>query len=272
MTVLISQQATTFDGAARLVLGEAGVDRVSSEIMTLVAVVVDPARLRPTAQIAVAGAIRRRWARANFSEWARWYVAVPRLKYDAWGIPALVLETQIFVVACGKAHLPTGTSYRVTAVEAAGKPERQLLPLNILHSLATGSCYDYTVLERDGLWVTLNMAGFQKGIKLHSGLVEGIRQALRHHSVDSWLRSFGPQGETIAPHVVGYLLGFLLKDGDPRSLGQQNWSLDQLKEAVKKLGYSDAEADKVIKPLLPRLAAARDLEAALRLVLESLGH
>lgn len=272
MAVLTFQTADSFDRAAGLALREAGMEGVSLEAMRLVAAVVDPSRLRSSADTAVSGAVRRRWAKASFHEGQRWYIAVPWLKYDARALPTLILATQVYVVASGRATLPTGSSYPVVVAEAVGKPERQLLPLNILYLLANGSCCDYTVLEREGPWVIWNMAGFDKGVRLHSGLLDGIRRTLRRQSVDSWLRSFGPQGETVAPYVVGYLLGLLSQSGGRPVQGRQGFTNEELVAAIKPLGYNEAEAKDIIRPALPHLAGAATLEEALQIILKVYGR
>lgn len=272
MTILFSQSVDSFHEAAGLALKEAGIEGVSPEIMKLMVAVAEIMSLRSAAETALIGVVRRRWAKARFYEGMRYYIAVPRLKYDARGIPTLILETQAYVVASGKVAPPTGSSYRVVVAEAVGKPERQLLPLNILYSLANGSHYDYTVLERDGPWVTWNMVGYDKGVRLHSELLDGIRQALRRQSVDSWLRSFGPQGAALAPYVVGYLLGLLSRGMGQHPLqGGQGFSNEELVAAIKSFGYNETEAKDMIRPALPQLAGAGSLEEAVRIILKAYG-
>lgn len=269
MTIVFSPAVDGFDQAASLALTEAGVEGVSLQTMRLVAAVVDAVKLRSVADTAIAGAVRRRWAKARYYEVERHYVAVPRLKYDARGIPTLILETQACVAVSGKASLPTGTSYRVVVVETVGKPERQLLPLHMLDSLTRGPCHDYSVLERDGPWVTWNMVGFDKGVRLHSDLVDGIRRALQRQSLNAWLRSFGPQGETVASYVVGYLLGLHVQRTHQQALqATPGFTNDELAAAIKSLGYNEGEAKSMISAALPQLAGIAVLEEAVLIVLK----
>lgn len=272
MAILLYRGVDNFDRAASLALAQTGVEGVSEQTMRLVAVVLDAVRLRSTADAAVAAAVRRRWPKARFYESWRHYVAIPRLKYEARAMPTLVLETQACVVAGGTASLTSDTSYRVAVVEIVGKSDRQLLPLHVLNSLARSPSLNYSVVEQDGPWVTWNMVGFDKGVRLHSDLVGGIHQALQRQSVNAWLRSFGPQGEAVAPYVVGYLLGLLSQRMDQHpTQGKQGFADDELKQAVQSLGYSEGEANSMIRAALPKLAGVTTLEEAVPIVLQVRG-
>ncbi len=271
MTVITSIPVENFADAADLALSESGVDGVSVDTMKLMSVVVDQSRLKSQAELIESREIRHRWAKASFFRRQQWWLGVPRLKYSGQGIPCLSLEIQAFVVASGQVRLPTGSSYGVAVVESVGKPEHQVLPLTVILSVAEGTHLRYPILEKDSQWITWNVVGFDTGIRVHGRLVEGICQALRYQTIYKWLRSFGPQGEDLAPHVVGFLLGVLSGEGSRGLLKEQTWAMDDLREVIKKLGYNAKETETAINRVLPELATARDMEEALRTVLKAIG-
>jgi len=87
-----------------------------------------------------------------------------------------------------------------------------------------------------------------------------------------WLGDFGCQGTSVAPLVVGSLLGLQFQGiAQPIPVGEQTWTPEQLVSALEGMAYLTAEAKEIVNRTAPSLRVDLTLEEAIRLVLQQAG-
>jgi hypothetical protein len=83
------------------------------------------------------------------------------------------------------------------------------------------------------------------------------------------LLDFGSAGRSVAPLVVGTLLGMQFRETTPAPpIGQQRWTYDNLIQSLQAMAYTPTEAKKMVDQVLPYLRVEMTLEEALRCVLQ----
>jgi len=158
----------TFEEAAQLAFLEAQAIGVKPEVAALFATMLEPGCPQQEAEKLVGSAIRGQYGKAtkwDIEEW--WQVPVTSPRYEARGVPRLIMETKAYMVAC--VEITPGWSRRtwyVSVVQPLGKPQTTLLPLCFLRALLDGDLDRYQIAGKDGPWLRRWQS---TGLKLRQG-------------------------------------------------------------------------------------------------------
>lgn len=265
----------TFEEAIPLAFWEAQVEGMKSEVAHLFATMLDQRISRQEVERLVTSAVKSQYgkdAEWNISNW--WQVAVPSPRYEARGLPSLVIVTRAYVVASVEVTPGWSRGSRhITVVEPLGKPQTTVLPLCFLQALLDGDEDRYRAVGKDGRWTLREIAGLKQPLRLHDDFVNELRHVFRLKPVADWLEDFGSRGRSLAPLVVGSLLGLMYR-GDSASVPteQQAYSRETLVEIITGMGYGIARAQKVLQRAEPELRAGMTLEEATRIVLKHISE
>jgi hypothetical protein len=116
------------------------------------------------------------------------------------------------------------------------------------------------------------VAGLRQPLRLHDGLVSGLRRVFKLKPIADWLEDFGSYGQSLVPLVVGAMLGLVYRDADTAvPVEQQPWTRERLLEVVTGMGYSTVRGERVLERAEPELRAGMTLEEAIRTVLKYIG-
>jgi hypothetical protein len=265
----------SFEGAISVAFRQAEVKGMKSNMAHLFATMVGRRDSQDEVERLVAGAIRSHYGKET--EWEtddHWRVAVPLLRYEARGLPSLVIETRAYVVASAEVTPRwSQRSWYVTVAESLGKPETTVLPLCFLQSLLDGNEGRYRIVGKDGQWTSREVAGLKQPLRLHDEFVNELRHQFKLKPVADWIEDFGSQGHSLVPLVVGALLGLKYRSAtNLLPAGQQAYSQDALIEVITGMGYSTARAQKVLERAESELRAGMTLEEAIGIVLRHIGE
>ena len=261
----------TFDDAIAMAFSEAQVEDMSAEVAHLFAPLIDRSALQHQAEKLTQAGVRQRYGRgATWRTYNWWPVPVPSPSYEARGLPSLLIDTRVYVVASGRVTpSPQNQSYHVTLVEQAGKMPVVELPLVFIRAMLEGDDDRYHIVGVDGSWVSYELTGLKHPLRLHRAFLDGLRQVFSRKSVAAWLDGFGSYGRNVMPVVVGTMLGMPYAGTSEASPpGQPALSREDLISVVTNLGYSTTEAEQVFKWSEPDIKAGMTLEEATMIMLQ----
>jgi len=265
--ILRGKQVRNFQEAVTLAFHEAGVNDMSTSVTDLFNSVLDTNVLRSEAEKKIATTIRDKYKKKP--EWRSnwWCIPVPTLRYETRDIPHLAIEVKKYLVAAVDVET-TDNSYSATLVGSTGKPEALVIPMVFLQGILDDDLGRFGVLARSGSYTTWEIPGI-KPAQLPNDLVSKLSKILRLKSVAMWLGDFGSQGRSVAPLIVGSLLGLQFQDtAKPIPVGEQIWTYEQLISALEGMAYLPTEAKEMVNRAAPGLRTEHTLEEAIRLVLQ----
>lgn len=269
MKTLTGKQAGNFEEAARVCFREAGAADMAVAIAHLFKPVVQRDTVESEAEKAVASTIKAGYGKNATWSGKRWYVPVPALGYDTRQIPSILFEVRTDLVAVERVRT-RDDSQQVTLVGAVGKPHKLVLPVIFLRAILDDDLERFAILARGGNWTTWDIPG-TKPVQFPDELIARLSNTLRRKSVGTWLQAFGPQGRSVAPLVVGALLGLQYIDKkEAASATEQSWTYDGLVTALEGMAYSAEEARDLIRRASPQLRADHTVEQAMRIVMENI--
>lgn len=265
-----------FEEAARLAFAEAQAADMKPEAAALFATTLEPGMTHGQAEKLGGAAVRSAYGRGCQWEVERWWeVPVPWPRYESKDDPCLVIEGRVYLVARVEI-IPDWNerSWRGSVVAQAGKLERTVLPLPALMSMLDGEFECYPVVGKDGGWTSRQMTlGAEQSLRLHDGFVERLLRILKRKPVADWLDDFGSRGTTLAPLVVGGLLGLMYRDADnAQSTVRRPATRDQLVAVITSMGYSAARASKVLDRASLELKPEMTIEEAKPILLKQIAE
>ncbi len=267
MKVFSGQLADSRGKAEQIALQQARVEEMDTDIIVIFVSLTDNDRLNSEADKIISSTVKNRYG--NKATWRadRWYVPIPRLRYDSNDTPQLVIEVEIYLIAAVFAR--TQESRVITLAGIIGKPEIISLPMIFLHALLEDDLERFTIVARDAYYTTYGIPG-TKPVHLPNDFIDELAERLKLQSVVSWLWEFGDQGRYVAPLVAGNLLGLAFRNSDqPMSLDTQTVTTDILINALESMAYRPAEAREMVKVAAPRLRYDMTLEEAIRVTLQN---
>ena len=153
----------SFEEATPVAFREAEVKGMKSEMARLFATMVDRRDSQDEAERLVASAIRSHYGKET--KWEIddcWRVAVPLLRYEARGLPSLIIETRVYVVASAEVTPRwSQRSWHIAVAEPLGKPQTTVLPLCFLQPLLDGNEDRYRIVGKDGQWTSREVVGLK---------------------------------------------------------------------------------------------------------------
>jgi hypothetical protein len=254
--------------AINLVISEAGAEKMQSSIPDLFAPMIDVNKLNAEAEKSINATVHSSYRR--HAEWngIKWFVPVPTPGYDSRGVPHLTIDITIYLVASGQVETDD-RNYSLTLVGPIEKLESVVISLLLLQAILDDNLSRFTILARSGGNTVWEIPG-HKPVELPDILLNRISNALTRKSVAAWLIDFGTLGRSVAPLIVGTLLGMQFM-GTTKALpvGQQHWDYEQLIEALKAMAYTPTEAKEMVDKALPFLKTDMTLEEAVRFTLQN---
>jgi hypothetical protein len=271
MKILQGRQAKNLKEAAYLAYQEAGANDMSDGVAELFASITDANTLRSEAEKSIATTIRDRYKKKPEWESNWWCVPIPTLRYESRDVPHLAIETKVYLVAAVNIET-TDDSYSITLVGAIGKPVTLVIPILFLQAILNDDLERFGILARSGSYTTWDIPG-SKSVQLPNDFTNKLSEIFKRKSVGMWLGDFGSQGRSVAPLVVGNLLGLQFQDrAQPVSVGEEAWTTEQLISALEGMAYAPPEAEDMVRQAASNLRADHTLEEALRLVLQRAGR
>lgn len=267
MKILQGKRAGNFQQAVALAFQEAGVADISAGVTDLLVSLADATKLRIEAEKSIGAAIRDKYSAKPRWQSKWWCIPVPILSYEARDIPQLKIETKTYLVAVVDVET-TDESYSVTVIGAMGKPETLVIPMVFLHAILNDDLGRFGILAKSGSHTTWEVLG-AKAVQLPNDFVNKLTEIFKRKSVSMWLSDFGRQGGSVAPLVVGSLLGLQIQGtAQPIPLAQQPCTPEKLVAALEAMAYATQEAWEMVRRASPDLRAEHTLEEGLRRVLQ----
>ena len=267
MKILSGQLAESWREAERLALDQANLEEMDIGIIDMFVSITDNDRLNAEADKMIGSTVRNRYGNKATWQADKWFVPIPKLRYDGNDTPQLVIDVDIYLIAAG--FVRTQDFRMITLVGIIGKPEMISLPMIFLHALLENDLGRFAILARDSLYTTYGIPG-RKPVRLPNDFIEDLTERLKRQSVVSWLCDFGYQGRYVAPLVAGNLLGLMFQDTDkPIASESEIVTTDMLISALESMAYRPAEAREMVKAAASRLRADMTLEEAIRITLQN---
>jgi len=270
MTV-IKGNVGTLKEAIPLVFRTARVEGMQPEVVHLFRTMLERQESKAQVLKLIGGVVRNNYGKeAGWRDAHWWEVPVPTPIYEARGMPSLIFETRTYVVASMLVDADRFRSSRhISVVEALAKPQTTLLPLCFLQALLDGKEQRYPVVGKDGDWTSWDILGLKQPIRIHDKFRSELVNTLRRKPVADWLDDFGSAGRSLAPIIIGVLLGLRYRRATASlPVEQQPWNRETLLEVITSLGYSTARAQGVLAQAEPELRPGITLEEATRTVLK----
>ena len=257
------------DQSISLVLGEAGRDDMSQEAVKLFVSSADVTRLQIKGEKTVDTEVHRKYGRNARWQGKLWFVLVPQLRFETLPVPLLIFNLQPYLAA-GLTVLNVDRSLSVNLVGPISKPEKLMLPMEFLQALLNNSLERFEIVAKDGTYTSWNVPFLREPLCLPDEFVTDLTWNLERESVASWLLSFGANGRSLMPQVVGSLLGLQFRTV-PESPIDQVWEQDVVMETLIRM-FGTTKAKVKFNQALPHLRTDMTNEEAIRIVLQMAGR
>jgi hypothetical protein len=231
----------------------------------------DSSRLRGEADKAVKSTIHKEYGNKARYYGEQWLIPLPELHLNISPVPQLIITVGAYLVFPVKVETDY-SSYSATVVGNIEKSEVLVMPMTFLQALLDNDLGRFRLVAKDSSHTTWKVPE-AKPVELPNDFVSKLPQIFERKSVAMWLEDFGSQGRTVAPQVVGALLGLQsIGVAQPIPTGQQAWSEETIINAlVEGMAYTTTEAKEMFKRAAPNLRADHTLEEAIRLILQQMG-
>jgi hypothetical protein len=254
------------ESATILALQEAGKTDISVDINQLFGSVLDAVKLKAEGEKSLGRDIHDRYG--NRARWygQKWIIPVPQLRYDSQPLPRIVFTIQGYLVAAITVSTPNN-SYSVTAAGAVGKPEKLSLPMTFLWAILEQDLARFQVVGRDSIRTGWDVPGLKEALWLPNDFVAELSSVPEIKPIADWLDDFGAEGRSIAPWVVGILLGLCYRDKTRAvPLENQLWQREVVLATLTQMFGSDRAKD-MLAQKAPYLKATMTNEDAVRFIL-----
>lgn len=268
MKILQGRQVRNFEEAISLAFEEAGVSDMSPDIGGLLASVMDIEKLQAEGEKSTKSTLRGRYGRNVMWSDKRWFVPVPYLHFNTQPVPQLIIAVRSYLVSSIRAETKNYT-HSLTLVGAINKGEQLVMPMIFLWSLRNNDVGRFRVITKSGDYTIWDVPGV-KGVRFSHDFLSRLSEVLNRKSVLRWLEDFGSQGRSVAPLVVGCLLGLEFRD-TPAALPAEEKTWDQemiIGFLVDHLGCPLGEAEEMFNRAGPDLRADQKMEDVVRIVLQ----
>jgi hypothetical protein len=267
MKIISGKQASNWGEAQGLAVRAAGFEDLSADAVDMFESIAGNSRLNDEADKTIGAAVKQRYG--NKATWRseRYFIPVPRLRYDGKGNPQLIFEVTVYLVAAAvvKTH---DDSRIVTVIGAIGKQETINLPMVFLHAILENDLDPFAIAARDATHTTWDIPGAGP-VRLPNDFLNEIQEVLKFQSVVSWLANFGVQGRSVAPLVAGNLLGLAYRDKLKRPVSSSEiMTTESLLSALENMAFHRAEAKEMVDRAMPYLRYELTLEEAIRITLQ----
>ncbi|MEK7874636.1 MAG: hypothetical protein AAB325_00365 [Pseudomonadota bacterium] len=269
MKIFWNKVARNFEEAVEVAYEAAGVGGLSMELIRLFESAMDTAELRRQAEEEMRKQIQKQVGKDASWQGTRWLVPVAKLHFEAAGPPQLEIECQPYLVGVADVRVPKDQrSYSITVVGTVGKPLHLRLPLQLLRAILDGEVERFPIVARDSHSTSWRMPAIQGAVRLPNEFMKGLTAILRRKPVANWLEEFGPQGCSLAPLVVGALIGLQLNPPQEPPPEKKSYTYQRLHDRLAEMGYSTRESQQMLGratfDLKPGMTEDEALEVVLR--------
>jgi hypothetical protein len=266
MRIISGRRVNDLESATILALQEAGKQDISADINRLFGSVLDGAKLRAEGEKSLGRDIHDRYGSKARYYGQKWIIPVPQLRYDSQPIPRIVFTIQGYLVAAMTVSTPDN-SYSITAAGPIGKPDKLSLPLTFLWAILERDLARFQVVGRDSIRTGWDVPGLKEAPWLPNDFVAEMSSAPKIKPVADWLEDFGTEGRSIAPWVVGVLLGLCYKDKTRAvPLENQLWQKEIVLATLTQM-FGSERAKEMLAQKAPYLKASMTNEDAVRFIL-----
>jgi hypothetical protein len=161
-------------------------------------------------------------------------------------------------------------SLSINLVGPIGKPEKLMLPMEFLQAILNNSLERFEIVAKDSTHTSWNVPFLREPLCLPDEFVTDLSWDLESKSVASWLLSFGANGRSLMPQVVGSLLGLQFRTV-AESPVDQVWGQEVVMETLIRM-FGTTKAKVKFSHALPHLRTDMTNEEAIRLVLQIAGR
>jgi len=273
LKILTGQRVRNLEEAVTLAFEEAGINDMSTEVADLFASALDTNRLSDEGDKSIKSTVHNKYGRKAAPQYSdERFVPIPRLGFKTEPIPQLIVTVQPYLVAPVRVPINDYSSYSLTLVGAVDRAMELAVPMIFLYAIINDDLGRFRLVAKNSSHSTWAVPD-TKGVEVPNDFVRKLSQKFKQRSVTMWLEGFGSQGRTVAPQVVGSLLGLQsMGTAQPISTGQQAWSRELIINAlVGSMDYKTKEADEMFTRAAPSLRADYTLEEAIRTVLQQGG-
>lgn len=273
LRALTNQQVKNLKKAAVLAFEEAGTTGMSTQVIDLFASALDTSRLVNEADKSIRATVHNKYGRKAAPRYSdQWFVPVPRLGFKTEPIPQLIITIQPYLVVLVRVPINDYSSYSLTLVGAVDKAVELAIPMTFLYAILKNDLARFRLVAKDSSRSTWAVPE-TKGVEVPNDFVGKLSQIFKQWSVTMWLESFGSQGRTVAPQIIGSLLGLQsMGTAQTTPIGQQAWSREIIiNDLVEGLDYKTKEAEEMFNRGAPYLRADHMREEALRIILQQAG-
>jgi hypothetical protein len=149
--------------------------------------------------------------------------------------------------------------------------EKLLLPISFLQAILDDDLGQFEVASRDGAHTGWTVPGFKEPVRLVNDFATQLSRMLSLKSVAAWLLDFGATGKTIAPQVVGSLLGLQFHDViTPLPVGKQPYRREAVIAELTQL-FGSARAAEMFERGAPHLKASMTNDEAVTMIIKEDG-
>lgn len=270
MTIVNEEQIESFEDAAQLAFGQVLVSGMKAEVAVLFTVMLDHERSDQEIVNITASAIKREYgkdAKGGLEKF--WLVPVPLPRYEGIEAPSLIIETTVYLVVRAWVR-PEGFSkhWHISIVQPWGKPLRTVLPIFFLLALLDKEEGRFCKVGKDGPWSSWQIEGLKQPLRLHDGFLEKLRQLFKLKPVADWLDDFGTRGQSIAPLVVGALLGLMYRGSSSLLPEEQGASRQELLQKLTGFGYGLDRVQRAMEKAEPELRGNMTTDEAVETALK----
>jgi len=272
MKMFSGKRVMGFDEAAIAALHDVGKDDMALDIARLFSPVLNPDKLRSEAERNINASVHaKNGPKARWSG-RQWYVPVPQPSYNSSPIPLMSFAVPAYLVAAISIAMPGWSSSSVTVIGLLNRREKLVLPISFLQAILDDNLEQFEVASKDGAHTGWTVPGFKEPVQLANDFVAQLSRMLRLKSVAAWLLDFGAAGKTIAPQVVGSLLGLQFHDViTPVPIGKQPYRREVVIADLTQM-FGSALAAEMFERIAPHLKASMSNEEVITMIMKEDGR
>jgi hypothetical protein len=272
MKILQGRRIGDFAEAAILALHDAGKDDMSLDIAHLFTSALDLDKLRAEAERSINASVRGRYGRRAGWSGRQWFVPLPQPSYESSPIPRMSFVILAYLVAAISIDTQDWSSRSAILVGPLNRHENLLLPIAFLQTILDDDLSQFEVASKDGAHTGWTVPGFKEPVQLANDFVTQLSRMLGLKSVAAWLLDFGATGKTIAPQVVGSLLGLQFHDViTPLPVGKQPYRREVVIADLTQM-FGSARAAEMFERAAPHLKASMTNNEAVTMIIKEDGR
>ena len=266
MEIIEGKWEMSLEDSFELALEASGVDNMSPEITNLFASSFGTNESWDQAHRKLKSTLHDNYGRGCTYRGNLRLVPVPELHFETSPVPQLGIKAKGYMVWSGEVETKSGYQSAVVFGEVL-KLNSLIIPMVFLHALLNDNLGRFRILGRGGGFTTWGIPG-SKPVRLCENFIYELSKILERKSVAAWLDMFGSEGRSVAPLVIGSLMGLEpvgYTEAPPP--GEKVWDEESVIGALEAMAYKKTEARSMFLRASPRLRGEETLEEVIRIIL-----